>query len=395
MVATLGLIGVIAYCVGMAWPYFKALIVRDAAVTSWISVTSSLVAGYTTNPLYPGERVGADRRIATVVDPRTSTTDLVRAGAELARAKARLVAQEQVVALARETVEARAAVAVRHAMTFKRDLDTTIEGATGGLAFITQRLELSQAEAARRAALSRAGHSSQSAVDAQQELITEYQRSATQIRTTIARVTDRRHAADANVFLQDDGGDAGAALRSLEDARLRLIQAEGDLASLKVDVDTAQLLVTASRAVYDRALALDITAPPGAMVWSLISAPGAPVLPGAQIASWVDCSIMLVDVPISDVEIALLPRGARAEVLLEGERRVREGTLILTRGAAATIGQHDLAALAKGRRPGLGQALVRLEPTPADLESCPIGHAAHVDFPGVSTLDIVRARLRF
>src|SRR6185503_5627925 len=88
-VATLGLAGVIAYCVGMAWPYFEALIVRDAAVTSWISVTSSLVAGYTTNPLYPGQRVGADGRIATVVDPRTSTTELVRARAELARTKAR------------------------------------------------------------------------------------------------------------------------------------------------------------------------------------------------------------------------------------------------------------------------------------------------------------------
>jgi hypothetical protein len=66
----------------------------------------------------------------------------------------------------------------------------------------------------------------------------------------------------------------------------------------------------------------------------------------------------------------------------------------LLRGAAATIGSVDLAAIAKGRRPGIGQALVALEPTEADLETCPIGHAAYVDFPGIGIVDILRARLR-
>ena len=83
-------------------------------------------------------------------------------------------------------------------------------------------------------------------------------------------------------------------------------------------------------------------------------------------ASWIDCSIMLVDVPASDVELALLHKGAAANVVLEGEERVRRGTVALTRGAAATIGQTDLAAVAKGRYRGIGQVLVSLEPTPAD-----------------------------
>lgn len=103
---------------------------------------------------------------------------------------------------------------------------------------------------------------------------------------------------------------------------------------------------------------------------------------------------MLVDTPVSDVEIALLHIGSIAHVVIEGERSVRTGSVIVTRGSAGTLGEHDLAALAKGRRPGIGQALVKLEATPQDVKACAIGHTAYVDFPEVGVLDLLRARLR-
>lgn len=125
-----------------------------------------------------------------------------------------------------------------------------------------------------------------------------------------------------------------------------------------------------------------------------MASPGAAVQPGTPIVSWIDCSIMLVDVPVSDVELALLPKDAVADVVLEGERQVRRGTVFLKRGAAATIGQADLAALAKGRQPGIGQVLVKLDPSPENVEACPIGAVAYVDFPEVGLFDILSARLR-
>jgi NAD(P)H-hydrate repair Nnr-like enzyme with NAD(P)H-hydrate dehydratase domain len=94
------------------------------------------------------------------------------------------------------------------------------------------------------------------------------------------------------------------------------------------------------------------------------------------------------------VEIALLHPGAAAEVVLEGERKTRTGSVLLTRGSAGTLGAHDLAAISRARRPGLGQAIVKLEPSAEDIRACPIGHAAYVDFPGVGILQILRARLR-
>jgi hypothetical protein len=103
---------------------------------------------------------------------------------------------------------------------------------------------------------------------------------------------------------------------------------------------------------------------------------------------------MMVDAPVSDVELAILRKGAKADVVLEGESRVRRGTVLLTRGAAATIGPADLAALAKGRHPGVGQVLIKLDPSSKDIEACPMSQAAHVDFPGIGVIAVLRARLR-
>jgi len=118
------------------------------------------------------------------------------------------------------------------------------------------------------------------------------------------------------------------------------------------------------------------------------------VLPGTPVARWVDCQALLVDVPVSDIEVSLIVPGQRASVVLEGEGRSREGTVLLTRGSAATLDDGELAATAKGRDPGTAQVLLTLPHEPREFESCPVGRAAFVDFPGVGLVDIVLARLR-
>ena len=276
-----GLAVLLAYAAWIGAPYLRSVIVRDAAVTTWIDVVASPIRGYVDKtPLHAGNRVGADGRIATVENPIEDGTPLARAEAEVERAKQRV----------------------------------------RGL----------------------------------QELLTSL--------------------------------DSDAAGRA---------RAEMDLADAKVVAATAETILASAKKAYEQAHRQPITAPPGALVWSLIASPGAAVQPGTPIASWIDCNIMLVDVPVSDVELALLRKGAAARVVIEGERQVRHGTVFITRGAAATIGTEDLAALAKGRQPGIGQVLVKLEPSPADIEDCPIGAAAFVDFPEIGVLDMLRARLRF
>ncbi len=55
-IALIGLAFALGYAIWIAGPYLRAIIVRDAAVTSWIAITTAPVAGYTLRPLHPGGR---------------------------------------------------------------------------------------------------------------------------------------------------------------------------------------------------------------------------------------------------------------------------------------------------------------------------------------------------
>jgi multidrug resistance efflux pump len=276
--AFVGLAALLAYTAWIGAPYLRSVVVRDAAVTTWINTTSAPINGFLSGkPLHVGDSVGEDGLIASVENPLQDATPVVRAEADLDKAKQRV----------------------------------------RGL----------------------------------QELIT--------------------------------GLEADAAAR-----------AATELADAKVAAEGAEKILASVKKAYDAAKFQPVKAPPDAYVWNLIAAHGDFVRAGAPVATWVDCSFMLVDVPVSDVELALLRTDAPARIVIEGDEKVRIGKVYLTRGAAATIGADDLAALAKGRHPGIGQVLVQFEPSAADIWECPIGTAAYVDFPDLGILDILRARLR-
>ncbi len=390
-----GIVLLLGYILIVGWPHLRATFVRDAAVTTWISITSTLVPGYVRDPLYPGARIGADGRIATIVDPRADATPLARAQAELARVRARALVQRNVVEVESEAFEARKARAEGFTATFIANLDAAIASTESNIAFLTQQLDLAQTEMTRKEILVRAGHGSQAAVDTSAHLVVEYQHLLNDLRTSKARMNERRAAARTGYFLLDDGTDMGHVLNTLDDAHSRLARAELELQSLEAEVQAGVHTVEAASLALERARESVISGPPGALVWSLISGPGAPVIPGAPVASWINCSVLMVDVPASDVEIALLNIGDTAHVILEGEGARRDGKVLLLRGSAAVIGGSDLAALAKGRTAGVGQVLLSLQAMPGDQAHCPVGHAAFVDFPGVHWYDVVRARLRF
>jgi hypothetical protein len=115
---------------------------------------------------------------------------------------------------------------------------------------------------------------------------------------------------------------------------------------------------------------------------------------GDPVAEWLDCSVLMVDVPVADAEVPLIRPGMPAEVVLEGEPVTRTASVLLTRGSASTLGRDDLAALAKGRREGVAQVLLELPHQPGEFQDCPVGRAAYVDFPDIGLIDVVRARLR-
>jgi HlyD family secretion protein len=159
-------------------------------------------------------------------------------------------------------------------------------------------------------------------------------------------------------------------------------------------LEEAGISAAAAREAFELTSVSPIVAPPGSLVWSVLAAAGTAVNVGTPVAEWIDCDVVLVDVPASDLEVGLLHKGMPADVVLEGETQVRKGSVLLTRGAASILGSTDLAAVAKGHGDGLGLAILRLERGPQDARDCPIGVAAWVDFPEIDFIDRLRARLR-
>ena len=241
-----------AYAAWIGTPYLRSVVVRDAAVTTWINTTSAPIDGFLAGkPLHVGDSVGTDGLIATIEDPLQDATPVVRAEADLNRAK-------------------------QHVR---------------GLQELTTSLE---ADAAARAAM--------------------------------------------------------------------------ELAGAKVEAENAEKILASVKSVYEAAKLQPVKAPPDAYVWSLIAGPGDFVRAGAPVATWVDCGFMLVDVPVSDVELALLRYRCAGEDRHRGRPQgSRRQGLSHPRGARRRLGADDLAALAKGRHPGVGQVLVKFEPSAADV----------------------------
>jgi multidrug resistance efflux pump len=394
-VVWLGLAGVIVYALWIGGPYLRSIAVRNAAVSTWVHQATAPIDGLVSDSLPINDRIGDDGRLLTVTNPRADSSPLAVARAALAEAHAREASHRRIVTGIEQLVGSRQALATEYAGAFKRNLDTRMAGLAAYVTLSEQRLTVERAEADRISKLFAIGGESQSAVEAASSRVADLERAIVDTRTSLDRSRLHRAAADTGLFILDDGSGDSTAQRSYEEARVSLDRARADLAAAREAVAGAQQVFDEATRLFEHGRSAPALGRPGGVVWRDVVSSGAAVAAGAPVATWIDCRVMFVDTPVSDVELSLLRPGLPATVVFEGEGRVRHGSVLLMRGAAATLGPADLAAVAKGRRPGVGQVLVTLEPTPDDVAACPIGRAAFVHFPDVTVLDIVRARLRW
>src|SRR5262245_32001569 len=86
--ALVGLVALLAYTAWIGAPYLRSVVVRDVAVTTWINATAAPIDDFLGDkPLHVGDSVGKDGLIATVENPLQDATPVVRAEADLNKAK--------------------------------------------------------------------------------------------------------------------------------------------------------------------------------------------------------------------------------------------------------------------------------------------------------------------
>ncbi len=385
-------LGLIPICVAVFQPLY-IMLDRDAAVTSWLSLATAPIGGTLEGfDTRIGQQVGPSGDVTTIVNRAVDRSGVIRAEGNERRAEARLVQlrlyHERVTLLAKEWSERRA----RYAEGFRRDLDIDIQDLDKRLALLKERVALADASAQRRRSLRASGTASQADEDVATSSHRELQVAMTQMESALARVRERRRLAGEGVYLQADAKEPEWSWRSLDEINLEAARANRALSDAQEELSTARAILADERRNLEALSTATIRIPPFMTLWSAPASDGATVRQGEKLFSWIDCKVLLVDVPVTETLAALLQEGMKATVLLEGDSRSHAATVLLTRGASSRIGGDDLASLSRGHKSWSAQALVQISDTEG-LPECPIGRRAFVGFPEIRLVQYLSAYL--
>lgn len=370
-------------------PVFKVLY-RDAVVTTWANVVTAPIAGTLEGlAVRPGDRFDGPLTVARIVNRSADRGDVIRAESALTAAEARLAQvtayDAHVSDLAREWQDRRA----RYAKGFSRDLDLKVRDLEHRVALLQERTSLSEASMRRKRALRASGNVSQAEEDAAISSHRELQGNLTDVVEELERARHRRDLAGRGIYLQEDGKEPEWSWRSIDEIRLEAAKTRRALRDAEEDLKTAQSSLTEARSNLLAHSDMVITMAAGMTVWATSATDGAFVTRGERLFTWIDCSRLLVDVPVTETTATLVDVGAPAEVTLDGEADTRKGVVIISRASSSRLAGAELISV-RGWRHAAAQIVVELK-DPASIAGCPIGRRAFVRFPDLRLIQFFRA----
>lgn len=390
----LGALALLAYLVVMFWPYLAASLVRGSSVTAWAHLATAPIAGRApvTLPL-PGSTVGADGALMPITNDLLDPAPVQAAQAGLAAARSRVAAASERLAAVRELDEQRRELMKRYAADYRAELDAEIAGREARIVLLQARADTAAAMAERSRTISDSGYRSRDLHDEARIRVLEAESEIAAERIAIERAKRRRAASQQGIFRETDGSSSAWAYDDWRESKTEIKKATLDLGLARTAESEAEQALASARETFRLRHQAPVKAPPGSTIRSTVIGSGATVDKGDPVARWIDCNDLLVDAPVSDAALPLIPVGSRAEVVLEGEGKWRDAQVVTVRGAAETIGAADLAAIAKGRGPGDAQVLLKLSADAREFGTCPVGRAAYVHFPNAGIVAVLLARL--
>jgi multidrug resistance efflux pump len=392
------LVGILAFLAYAGWimgPYLRSIIVRDATVTTWLNWSAAPIEGIVAwQPVGVDRKVAADGVIARIENPHLSRHSVEEHEIRLDLARARVGELEAFLDEIKALDHERAALKAHYADTFRDQLDAEIASLGRKIKVNSDRLELMRKIAARKDTLAGKGIVSDIVADEDAIRVSNLEFDLAELQERLDQSRVRRAAADEGVFIASNGEDPPWVRGSRMELKLEKKRTRLELRQAQAELKQAQVDVEAALGDLARLSEATIRVPQGSIVWSEPVAEGATVVSGQTVAAWLDCSVLMIDVPVADAEVSLISPGMEAEVILEGDTEVRKASVLMTRGSASTLSKQDLAAVAKGRSDGVAQVLLDFSHEAGSFEECPVGRAAYVDFLDIGLIEVIRARLR-
>lgn len=378
-----------------ATPYVHSILVRDAAVTTWSNVATAPIDGTVHyEAIALNAPVGPDGIVAHMRNDHISRQDYDEANIRLGLAEERVRELEDFLEEIKLLETERRDAKSLYADMFRTQLDTRIANLEQEIATAEHQYDVVKKIAVRKTGLASRGTISANEADEAELRVTDLAVEIAQLNSDLRDARVRRKGADNGIFITSAGTDPDWVFDSRMDLKLEKKTARLELKNAHADLEVAKAYALAMEQDFLRRSQGTVTAPADSIIWSRKVASDATVRAGDPIVEWLDCSVLLVDVPLPDVEIPLITIGMEAEVILDGESAVRKGSVLLARGSAATLGREDLVATGEEREDNLAQVVVDISNERDNFEICPVGRIAFVDFPEIGFLEIVSAWLR-
>ena len=166
----------------------------------------------------------------------------------------------------------------------------------------------------------------------------------------LQRLRNWRELAGKGVYLQEDGKEPEWSWRSIDELRLEMQRTERASGEAAEEVATREATLENERKNLSAATDATFKVAAGMTIWSSAASNGISVTRGQRLFTWIDCSTLLVDVPVIDTMAVLVELGSRAEVLLEGEDKVYPAKVVMSRGSSSRLGKEELATVTDGNR---------------------------------------------
>jgi multidrug resistance efflux pump len=367
--------------------YLRTYIVRNAVVTAYrFDVRAPIDGVIETLSVGPGDIPG-DVPAMLITNRRQPLAEIGALDARCLEKKKFLSALEEERAGLERRLEENRAELGRYRVMLQRDLEQTLAILQAREKGEAARLKEAEQRRSRVLTLLRDAVSTQENADQAEADFLEALSRLTATRLEQDQVRHRYQMLRENLFVQDlsDGAlQTWTLIQTLESELLdcvrRINVAETDLAA---DFLRAEAL---RKDMEDRTVTADITLPQTAVIWDIEAGRGTEVAKGDRLLSYIDRSVLLVDVAVDDATLELITPDHPVRIRLFGSGRFVSGKVFRIFGSAARLPEQRLAAEVTSRSTRDGRVLVRIEDDRLYEDTkrlCGIGRTAYAEFEGI------------
>jgi hypothetical protein len=311
----------IAYALWMLDPYLQSIIVRDAAVTSWSHKATAPIGGQLeSKPLSAGQVVGPNGVVILVRNDRVSHQILTETETRVDLARSTTAELQNYLSDAVQLDQERASLKAQYANIFRAQLDAEIAGLERRIALADNQLGTMRRISLRSEELKQRGTGSEAKLDEERVRGSDLEHDVAEELALLNYAKVRRLAAESGVFITAAGEDPEWARGWRLELKLEKKRARLELEKSQAELRQALAAKEAASQDFQRLTEGAVMAPSGTVIWSALLAPGATIHAGAAVVEWVDCSVPLIDVPVSMLKFHFSRRGWPPMSCLRGNR---------------------------------------------------------------------------